>query len=566
MRKALLILLALVLVASVFVSCNNDPKTVTVTFNPGDAPGDPYTQNVPIGVATKLTANSFTYDGHGFVCWSMSPSGGDDFSDQQTVTLTENLKLYAMWGDLYKITVEESEKGEVIPAEDSYIVSDKRQTVLLQVTPDKDYYLSGISLENSDNEEAYSRFFIIYIPKNSTGDIVITPIFEEKPDEVNFVNAKWEDSQVKTNSDTKNKADYSLVHTYSNNWDETVEDWYFVANDVELTERINVSGNINLILRDGVTLKADKGINVPKGSSLIIYGQSKGTGKLTINGVDSGFAGIGGSPKDDCGTIEIKGGDIQVTGGENGAGIGAGDNHKAGTVSILKGTITATGGDNGAGIGGGNASQNGGTINIYGGTVATQGGKHGAGIGGGAIGEGGTILIAGGSVTARGYMSYGMGGAGIGGGSESAGGTITISGAATKVEAYGGDFSAGIGGGDRGDGGTVKIRGGALIKAEGNRGAAGIGGAFGGNGANVTISGGNLEIKGGEGEVDMGVSPHICAIGKGYFHSSEEGKHNDLILEDGFKLEAQNYSPGSGWEDWHEGDARLFRMRTKPAT
>ena len=71
-------------------------------------------------------------------------------------------------------------------------------------------------------------------------------------------------------------------------------------------------------------------------------------------------------------------------------------------------------------------------------------------------------------------------------------------------------------------------------------------------------------IKGGEGEVDMGVSPHICAIGKGYFHSSEEGSHNKL--ESTIALQMQDYADGAPWKDWSAGDPRKFRMRTNPAT
>ena len=559
MRKALLILLALVLVASVFVSCNNDPKTVTVTFNPGDAPGDPYTQNVPIGVATKLKANSFTYDGYRFLGWSLSPTGGDDYNDEETVTITENLKLYAVWGELYSITGGEATGGKLIPVEDSYVESDKSQYVRVNVIHDEDHYLSAVDFTGSENTDAYFALFRVIIPAETTGEIVMTPVFTEKPASVEYVDAKWEDSTVKTETKYKSKNDYSLIHTYSTNLS---NGWYVVAGDVEVAERIIVSGDdVNLILCDGKAFKADEGISVPKGSKLTLYGQSGGTGQLTIGGSDSGYAGIGGSPKDDCGTREIKGGDIQVTGGENGAGIGAGNMHKAGTVTIFKGLVSTTGGDNGAGIGGGNESENGGAITVYGGTVTAQGGIHGAGIGGGNEGNGGTIVLAGGKVTARGFMNNGMGGAGIGGGGEGHGGNITLSGA--EVEAYGGDFSAGIGGGDRGDGGTVTISGGS-VKADGNRGAAGIGGAFGGNGADVTITGGTIMIKGGEGEVDMGVSPHICAIGKGYFHSSEEGSHNKL--ESTIALQMQDYADGAPWKDWSAGDPRKFRMRTNPAT
>ena len=66
MKKSLLIVLALALMATVFVSCSNEPKNVTVTFIPGDATGQTYTQAIPAGVATKLEKNRFENPGYAF--------------------------------------------------------------------------------------------------------------------------------------------------------------------------------------------------------------------------------------------------------------------------------------------------------------------------------------------------------------------------------------------------------------------------------------------------------------------------------------------------------------------
>ena len=51
---------------------------------------------------------------------------------------------------------------------------------------------------------------------------------------------------------------------------------------VTIKGRVEVTGTVNLILCDGATLIAWKGITVPKGATLNIYGQSAGTGRLTI--------------------------------------------------------------------------------------------------------------------------------------------------------------------------------------------------------------------------------------------------------------------------------------------
>ena len=255
--------------------------------------------------------------------------------------------------------------------------------------------------------------------------------------------------------------------------------WYVVNSTVTISEPITVTGAVNLILGDGCTLNAEKGIVVTSTNSLTIYAQSGGTGTLNATGTtDSSYnasAGIGGSTSSvDSGSITIHGGIINATGGGQsryygGAGIGGGTSKSAnggssGAIIIYDGTVTANSGAGdatGAGIGGGGSEQgsggSGNDITIYGGSVtasSTGTGTGGAGIGGGGGltggGAGNNIQIYGGTINATGSNR----GAGIGGGgsvtiydsSYKAGdGAITISGG--EVTAVGGDYAAGIGGG-----------------------------------------------------------------------------------------------------------------------
>ena len=59
---------------------------------------------------------------------------------------------------------------------------------------------------------------------------------------------------------------------------------YVVNSDVKISSRIIVYTNVNLILCDGFTLTASKGINLT--GSLNIYGQTNDTGKLIATGTD----------------------------------------------------------------------------------------------------------------------------------------------------------------------------------------------------------------------------------------------------------------------------------------
>ena len=165
--------------------------------------------------------------------------------------------------------------------------------------------------------------------------------------------------------------------------------WYVVNSDVEISDRITVTGDVHLILADGNTLTAKSGIGVDgEGNSLTIYGQTGGTGKLIATG-GSGQAGIGGAEN---GTITIKGGTVTATGGSEAAGIGGNSNGTAKKIIINGGNITAKGGSGrwggGAGIGSGYYSRKDiGDIIINGGTVTATGGTNSAGIGNGYAGR-----------------------------------------------------------------------------------------------------------------------------------------------------------------------------------
>ena len=181
-----------------------------------------------------------------------------------------------------------------------------------------------------------------------------------------------------------------LVESDSVKW--TNGNTYVVGEDVTISKRIKVTGTVNLILLNGATLTAEKGIALASGNTLNIYAQKEGTGALiaTASGSD---AGIGGTDTSDevktCGTLNIYGGQITATTGRGWcAGIGGGFGKDGGTVTIYRGNVTATGGDySGSGIGAGGDSGNrrgkGGTVKIYGGTVTTTGKAGGMGIGAG---------------------------------------------------------------------------------------------------------------------------------------------------------------------------------------
>ena len=307
----------------------------------------------------------------------------------------------------------------------------------------------------------------------------------------------------------------------------SVPEFYVVSGNVK-RETIVVQGNdVHLILCDNATLTLTGGLKLEGDNKLYIHCQSYGDnmGRLMVTNKYKYAAGIGSArdvEKDidkTVGELVIYGGHIEATGGQHGAGIGACARKNRSTeklcskIIIYGGYVKATSGEYAAGIGSGhnchNGREEGGDFIMYDGTVIAHGESTGVGAGDGTPSFGHNVTVYGGSLTAIGDNSAGIGGSHSSDyyeyGGKLTGGTFTIYGG--KVEATGGDKGAGIGGGYEAGGGVVKIHGGTVI-AHGSEYAAGIGGGTYGFGGEVTITGGTVITTGGEKGAGIGGGSH----------------------------------------------------------
>lgn len=198
--------------------------------------------------------------------------------------------------------------------------------------------------------------------------------------------------------------------------------WYVADGTVDATSRFVAKGDVHLILADGCTLNAAKGITVSEGNSLTIYAQSTVQAQAgTLDARGSWSAGIGGyaidrdAPERNCGSVTINGGIISAQGSSACAGIGGAGWGNAyftsygncGTITINGGWVMAYGAgkmlkaSTAAAIGN-SGGGSGGTIRITGGTVTVEpSGVLAAGIGGGAENFVGTIVVSGGHIIAN---------------------------------------------------------------------------------------------------------------------------------------------------------------------
>ena len=60
----------------------------------------------------------------------------------------------------------------------------------------------------------------------------------------------------------------------------TTGGWYVARDNVTINQRVQVQGNVYLILTDGCTLTVNGGIQLKAGNSLTIYGQSEQAGTM----------------------------------------------------------------------------------------------------------------------------------------------------------------------------------------------------------------------------------------------------------------------------------------------
>ena len=113
---------------------------------------------------------------------------------------------------------------------------------------------------------------------------------------------------------------YTLVTSASTTW---TEGFYVVGSNVDISDRINVEGNVTLILAGENTLNCLKGIEVTKGNTLNIHNQSGSTGTLnaTAGRTNSGIgSSTSGYTVSEVGTITIHGGNVTAKCGDGGTG------------------------------------------------------------------------------------------------------------------------------------------------------------------------------------------------------------------------------------------------------
>ena len=282
---------------------------------------------------------------------------------------------------------------------------------------------------------------------------------------------------------------YTRVRPYNVTWS---AGWYVVDKDITITNQIVVEGDINLILTDGATLTASKGITFEGFlNKFTVYGQSAGTGKLTsgepvlgsfyavVMTFNGGVIDISvGEDAENKFEASIEAEEIFVNGGSvSGTNANGYRGIKTRSVTINDGTVNAISnvyGSQAIGVDSSSVTVNGGVLNTYGSYRAIDCSD-------------GDVTVNGGSLTARSETRAIFA-------------NLTVTGGTVLAEGMKGSYNVG-------DGvyGNVTVSGGSVTVIGGDGGNGQNGKAISGS---VTINNG-LQVKAGDAETDTFVTDYV---------------------------------------------------------
>jgi endonuclease I len=111
--------------------------THTIQFNSNAGSNSTQTQTVNEFEPTALQANTFTRENYAFDSWNTAADGtGTTYFDGATVTLLNDLTLYAQWKQLFTITLATVENGTITASQDQAVEGD---VITLTATPAATY-------------------------------------------------------------------------------------------------------------------------------------------------------------------------------------------------------------------------------------------------------------------------------------------------------------------------------------------------------------------------------------------------------------------------------------------
>ena len=125
------------------------PQTHSIHFNSNGGTGSMDDQTVNEFEPTALQANTFTKEGFVFDGWNTAQDGtGDFYADGATVTLLDDLTLYAQWNQLFTITLAPVSHGSIYASAEQAF---EETEIILTAIPDPLYALDHWIVTDAQN-------------------------------------------------------------------------------------------------------------------------------------------------------------------------------------------------------------------------------------------------------------------------------------------------------------------------------------------------------------------------------------------------------------------------------
>ena len=129
-------------------------RTITFNGNGGTYNNETtYTQTVYDGIADNLDVNKFTKEGSAFIGWSTTANGEVEYADGASITVNDDLTLYAQWATSYTAMVDDQIVGGTVKVNDEDIVEVAAGTEMtLTYTAEQGYAFRGWNVYKDEDE------------------------------------------------------------------------------------------------------------------------------------------------------------------------------------------------------------------------------------------------------------------------------------------------------------------------------------------------------------------------------------------------------------------------------
>lgn len=166
----------------------DDPTMSVINFNPELGSGEMDIQYVSNGEVSTLVENTFTAVNHDFIGWSTTPNGVVEFLDGATITIEDDIELYAIW-DEHSTTV-------IIGVRDPEVYTISYSPGAGTGIMDSQDVTEGESIQLAINSFVYTGYEFIGWSTLNGGDVMYVDGESIYPDSDLTLYAVWEGTQV----------------------------------------------------------------------------------------------------------------------------------------------------------------------------------------------------------------------------------------------------------------------------------------------------------------------------------------------------------------------------------